>query len=79
MSRTNFAAWSIDSLVRFCVDAEQRIDQQVEEIETLRADLKLMTAAWRKGLQQPPADATVYAPEAGWTPIGTGAMMREIR
>jgi hypothetical protein len=44
---TNFEIWDHESLVWFANEANERLKTQREEIDALRADLKLMLKAWR--------------------------------
>ena len=43
----DFDSWSRESLVRFAYDASARMDEQKQQIEALRADLRAALDAYR--------------------------------
>jgi tellurite resistance protein len=46
----DFTKWSHETLVRFAAEATEKMHRQEEEIEQLRADLKMTQIAWRTAI-----------------------------
>lgn len=44
----NFAAWSMDNLVKFCNESYQRLQENGETIQQLQTDLKDAISAYRQ-------------------------------